>query len=337
MSDADADKMAAEATTDRCWVGFDLGGTKMLAKVYDSDFKELGSDRKKTKGNQGAEAGLERIADVIRGALKAAECEAKQLAGIGIGCPGPVDMVKGVVLAPPNLGWEEVNVRKFLEKEFDCPAAVLNDVDAGVYGEYRFGAGKKGRTVLGVFPGTGIGGGCIYDGQVLRGSGISCMEIGHIPVMPDGPLCGCGQRGCLEAVASRLAVASICARAVYRGEAPNLQKAAGTDLADIRSGTLADAIQAGDKVIEDILRHAAHHIGVALAGVIHTIAPDVIVLGGGLVEAMPDLYVKEVEQAASDRVMPAFRGTFKVVASKLGDNAAVLGAAAWAQKTIPSK
>lgn len=322
------------AETNRCWIGFDLGGTKMLAKVYDADFKELGSERKKTKGNQGAEAGLERICETIRDALKEAKREPDDLAGIGIGCPGPVDMKKGIVLDPPNLGWPEVNVRKHLEKEFGCPTAVLNDVDAGVYGEFRFGAAKKARTALGVFPGTGIGGGCIYDGAILHGAGISCVEIGHIPVLPDGPLCGCGQRGCLEAVASRLTVASIAARSVYRGEAPNLQKAVGTDLADIRSGALADAIKAGDTVIEDIIRHAAHHIGIALVGVIHVIAPDVIVLGGGLVEAMPDLYVSEVERAASNRVMPAFRDTFKVVVTKLGDDAGVLGAAAWVQKVI---
>lgn len=322
---------------ERCWIGFDLGGTKMLSKVYDDDFKELGSERKKTKGNLGAEVGLGRICDAIRKALLDAEREASDLSGIGIGCPGPVDMEKGIVLDPPNLGWEEVNVRKHLEKEFGCPTVVLNDVDAGVYGEYRFGAARKARTALGVFPGTGIGGGCIYDGAILHGAGISCVEIGHIPVMPDGPLCGCGQRGCLEAVASRLTVASIAARSVYRGEAPNLQAAIGTDLAEIRSGALADAVKAGDTVIEEIIRHAAHHIGTALVGVIHIIAPDVIVLGGGLVEAMPDLYVKEVADAASQRVMPAFRDTFKVVVTKLGDDAGVLGAAAWARKTICSE
>lgn len=325
------------AETDHYWLGFDLGGTKMLAKVYDDEFQEVGIERKKTKGNQGAEAGLTRVCDVIRGALEAAGIESSQLSGIGIGCPGPVDMEKGIVLDPPNLGWEEVNVKRRLEKEFPCPTIVLNDVDAGVYGEYRFGAARKARTALGVFPGTGIGGGCIYDGQILHGRGISCVEIGHIPVMPDGPLCGCGQRGCLEAVASRLTVASIAARSVFRGEAPHLQETAGTDLANIRSGTLAEAIKAGDKVIEQIIRHAAHHIGIALVGVIHLIAPDIIVLGGGLVEAMPDIYVSEVERAAEGRIMPAFRGTFKVVATKLGDDAGVLGAAAWARKLIANE
>ncbi len=315
------------------WVGFDLGGTKMLAKVYDTKFNPLGANRRKTKAQLGVKSGLERIVETVRAALDDAKVDASEIAGLGIGCPGPIDMEKGVVLDPPNLGWGEVQMRKHLEQEFGCPVAVANDVDAGMYGEYRFGSAKGVRTAVGVFPGTGIGGGCIYDGAILRGSRCSCMEIGHVPVVPDGPLCGCGQRGCLEAVASRLSVAASAARSAYRGEAPFLQKAAGTDLSDIRSSTLAEAIKAGDEVIEQIIRDAAAHIGTALAGVIHLISPDVVVLGGGLVEAMPKLFVRDVFAAAQDRVMVAYRGTFKVVATELGDDAGVLGAAAWAEKT----
>ncbi len=319
------------------WIGFDLGGTKMLAKVFDGSFKPIGSERKKTKAHQGMKAGLARIAETIRDALSDAGSDVSQIGGIGIGCPGPVDMENGVVLDPPNLGWGEVSVRKHLEREFDCPVVVVNDVDAGVYGEYCFGAARGTRTALGVFPGTGIGGGCIYDGAILRGRHSSCVEIGHVPVMPNGPLCGCGKRGCLEAVASRLAVAANAARSAYRGEAPALQKAAGTDLSEIRSSVLADSIKAGDASIEKIVKEAARQIGVAVAGVVHLMAPDIIILGGGLVEAMPDLFVKGVQSAAKDRVMPAFRGTFKVVATELGDDAGVLGAAAWAKKTVNGK
>jgi len=316
------------------WIGFDLGGKKMLSTVFDADLKPLGAERKKTKAHQGLKAGLSRISETIRDALGDAKCDLSRIAGIGIGCPGPVDMESGIVLDPPNLGWGEVPIRKHLEKEFDRPVVVLNDVDAGVYGEYRFGAAKGCRTALGVFPGTGIGGGCIYDGAILRGSRCSCVEIGHLPVLPNGPLCGCGQRGCLEAVASRLAVAASAARSAYRGNAPNLQKAAGTDLGQIRSTVLADAIEAGDEVIEKIVKDAARQIGVAVAGVVHLISPDVIILGGGLVEAMPELFVKGVHAAAEDRVMPAFRKSFTVVTSKLGDDAVVMGAAAWAKKVL---
>jgi len=183
--------------------------------------------------------------------------------------------------------------------------------------------------VLGVFPGTGIGGGCVYEGQIIHGSGSSCMEIGHVEVTPNGNFCGCGRRGCLETEASRLAISAEVAKAAYRGEAPALMELAGTDLREIRSGVLAKSIAAGDKVVEEILRKAALQIGVAVANVVHLICPDTVVLGGGLVEAMPDLFVKNVTRAARARVMPAYVDAFHVVAAELGDYATVLGAAAW--------
>lgn len=317
-----------------CWVGFDLGGTKMLAHVYDDEFETLGRERKKTKATSDAEDGLGRIVDTIDVALANAGVERSRLSGLGIGCPGPVDMDGGVLLEPPNLAWSHVPFRESLEEEFGCPVAVLNDVDAGVYAEYRYGAAQAARCAIGVFPGTGIGGGCVYNGEILRGKGSTCMEIGHIHVVPNGPLCGCGQRGCLEAVASRLAIAAQVAKAAHRGEAPHILEAAGTDLSDIRSGVLAAAIAAGDDVVKDIVREAARQIGIALAGVIHILAPDVVVLGGGLVEAMPELFIDQVSKSARKRVMSSFRDSFSVVPSALKDDAVALGAAAWARHVL---
>ena len=205
-----------------CWIGFDLGGTKMMALVYDASFRSIVRKRRKTKGHEGAEAGLARIMQTIDDALAEANLDRSAVRGIGLGSAGPLDLDEGVILDAPNLGWKDVKIKAALEKEFSCPAVILNDVDAGVYGEYRFGAGKSSRCLVGVFPGTGIGGGCVYDGKILRGRTNSCMEIGHIQVMPDGPLCGCGLHGCLESVASRLAIASAAAQAAYRGQAPHL-------------------------------------------------------------------------------------------------------------------
>lgn len=318
------------------WVGFDLGGTKMLAKIFDAQFKELGRERTKTKGHEGAEAGLARIVKTIRKALDEAEVDAKQVSGIGVGCPGPLDLGRGIIRSAPNLGWENVHLKDHLENVFGCPAVILNDVDAGVYGEYRFGAAQDTRTVVGVFPGTGIGGGCVYEGKILRGKNHSCMEIGHVQVAPEGPLCGCGRRGCLEAVASRLVIASRAAAAAYRGQAPHLLKNVGTDLSDIRSGALAASIAAGDEPVETIVREAARHIGRAVAGVVHLLGPDMVILGGGLVEAMTDLFVEEVREAAKQRVLSAYVDSFEVVAAKLGDDAGVMGAAAWAEFTCES-
>ena len=137
------------------WIGFDLGGTKMLACVYDSDFKQIGKARKKTKGREGMEAGLKRINNTIFEALEDAGIEASDVSGLGIGCPGPLDFQKRELRIAPNLGWENVPIAKSIEDKFKFPVAMANDVDAGVFGEYRFGAGRNARCVFGLFPGTG--------------------------------------------------------------------------------------------------------------------------------------------------------------------------------------
>jgi glucokinase len=318
-------------TRDRHWVGFDLGGTKMMAAALSGEFRVLGRRRRKTKGTDGAKSGVERIVQTIRDALDEAKVPADEVAGIGVGCPGNVDLERGVIIDSANLGWKNVPLREILQKEFGCPAVILNDVDAGVYGEFRFGAGKGARCVVGVFPGTGIGGGCVLEGQVLRGKTMSCFEIGHVEINPDGLPCGCGRWGCLETEASRLAISAQAAMAAFRGEAPHLLAAAGTDLSEIRSGMLAEAIRAGDKIIERIVDRAARKIGRAVGDVVNLLLPDVVVLGGGLVEAMPEIFVKGVEESARQRAAPPFAKTFKVAAAKLGDDAVVRGAAAWAE------
>lgn len=313
------------------WIGFDLGGTKMLAAVCNSKFEIVGHKRKNTKGHEGAEAGVERVKQTIHRALEEAELTIDRVAGIGIGVPGPLDLNLGVVLDTPNLNWKNIPIRALLEKEFDVPVTLVNDVDAGVYGESRLGAAQGARCVIGLFPGTGIGGGCVINGQIWRGERLSCFEVGHICVQPGGPICGCGHRGCLEAVASRLAISAAAAQAAYRGQAPNLQRIAGMDLANIRSGALAESIEQGDRIVEDIVREAARQLGNVAGTLVNLLAPDVILLGGGLVEALPKLFTEEVKQAAEAQAMPAYRKSFRVTVASLADYAAVKGAAAWAQ------
>ena len=318
----------------RFWLGFDLGGTKMMATVFDKDFNIVAYRRKKTKDGKGAKGLLTRIVETIEEALQAAHLSPRRLGGIGFGCPGWLDLDRGVILFAPNLGLRNVSLKKELTGEFGCPVVVANDVDAGTYGEYRFGAGQGVRCLLGVFPGTGIGGGLVYEGKLYRGRTGSCMEIGHIHMQPKGRLCGCGRRGCLETVASRLAIATQAAEAAYRGEAPHLFELAGSDMAAIRSGALAAAIKAGDRVIEQIVRHAAKDVGIAVGSVVNLLAPDAIVLGGGLVEAMPGLYVQEVRASIKKQAMRPYTKSLKVVVAKLGDDAVAMGAAALAADQV---
>jgi glucokinase len=306
----------------------------MMAAALSGELRILGRRRRKTKGAEGAKPGVERIVETIRDALEEGKVPADELAGIGVGCPGNVDLDKGTIVDSSNLGWRNVPLKEILQREFGCPAVIFNDVDAGVYGEYRFGAGKSARCLVGVFPGTGIGGGCVLEGQVIRGKSMSCFEIGHVQVSSNGLPCGCGRFGCLETEASRLAIAAQAAMAAYRGEAPHLLAQAGTDLSEIRSGMLSGAIKAGDTIIERIVRRAAGLIGRAVGDVVNLLAPDMIVLGGGLVEALPDIFVTGVEEAARQRAAPPFAKAFKVAAARLGDDAVVRGAAAWAEATF---
>ncbi|MEM9587374.1 MAG: ROK family protein [Planctomycetota bacterium] len=314
------------------WIGFDLGGTKMLSIAYDLHWKELGRRRRKTRGREGSDSGIERIGSTIERLINENELDPDRVAGIGIGCPGPIDLEKGRLLSTPNLGWDDVDVREFLQKRFGCPVVVMNDVDAGIFGECEFGAAKGARCAVGIFPGTGVGGGCVYEGRILTGAGISCMEIGHTRISSSNRASGIDMPGTLEAEASRLTIAAEAAKAAHRGDAPHLLKDAGTDLADIRSGALSDAIKHGDSAIKHLVEMASETIGLGVVNVVHMLAPDVIVLGGGLVEAMEDLIISTVRKTARSNVMSVYRDRFEVVAAKLGDDAGALGAAAWARK-----
>lgn len=313
------------------WMGFDLGGTKMFAVVLDAEFKVVGSCRKKTKGHEGMEAGLERINSVIAGALETAGIQASEVGGLGIGCPGPLDLEKGVIREAPNLGWVKAPVRKSIASRFGFDVAVGNDVDLGLYGEYKFGAARNARCAVGIFPGTGIGGGCVFKGELLTGANSTAMEIGHIPVSAESTLDRPGVPATLEGLASRLAISAQAAQAVFRGQAPNLAEIAGTDLANIRSAQLAKAIKAGDRVIAEIVETAARRLAAGVVTLVHLLAPDVVVLGGGLVEAMPELYLKAVTSETERLVLPSMKSVYRIVAAKLGDEAGVMGAAALAR------
>ena len=316
------------------WIGFDLGGTKMLAIAYDDQWNILGRRRRKTRGREGSDSGIARIGSTIERLLDENDLDGDQIRGIGIGCPGPIDLKRGRILTTPNLGWDDVEIGDYLKDKFECPVVVLNDVDAGLFGEYLFGAAKGSRCSVGIFPGTGVGGACVYEGNILQGDGISCMEIGHTRISSSSRSSGYELPGTLEAEASRLSIAAEAAKAAFRGDAPALLEEAGTDLSNIRSGALAASVEGGDKVVRRLVEEASESIGIGVVNVIHLLCPDTIVLGGGLVEAMEDVIVSVVAKTARKSVMDVYKDRFKVVAAKLGDDAGVKGAAAWARRQI---
>ncbi len=321
--------MAEETLKRKIWIGFDLGGTKMMAVVFDDKLKVLARKRRKTRGNEGEQVALDRLAETILQALEEAGVQPDEIAGIGAGVPGPLDLQRGVILEAPNLGWKNVALQEFLSKRFKCPAAICNDVDAGVFGEYSSGAGQGFRCVLGVFPGTGIGGGCVYEGKIFRGSKSSCMEVGYIQMATEGPAAGAGPVGTLEGLASRLAISAEAAKAVFRGQAPHLKELAGTDINKIRSSVLARSIEMGDEAIQVIVQRAAEQVGRGIGSLINILAPDVVILGGGLVEAMPKLYLEGVKEGIRRNALKSLAENVKLKVSELGDLAGAVGAAAW--------
>ncbi len=306
-------------------IGVDVGGTKILSIIVNSKYEIISRYRKKTKGWAKNSNPEKRIIETIEESIKGAGNP--KICGIGIGAPGPVDPKNGIVNNTPNLGWENFPVVDILSKHFSVPVVLDNDVNLGTYAEWLLGGNKDAKHVIGVFPGTGIGGGLIINRKIVHGASGGAGEIGHMTLQMDGPLCGCGKRGCLEALASRIAIAKEIMALILRGESPYLSDKIGTDISKLRSGVIADAIENGEKKVEDIVRRAAYLTGVAIANLINVLSPELVILGGGLVEALGKIYLEEIPKAVKEHAMPFLRKKVQIVKGKLGDDAVALGAA----------
>ena len=311
------------------WIGFDLGGTKMLAAVLDEDYQIIATAKKSTNGSDGVMKGKKKILSAINEAIAVSGFDPKGLQGIGIGCPGLVDPAKGVLLTAPNLGWNNVGLRKLLQTAFKVPVAVLNDVDAGTYGEFKQGAGVGARSLLAVFPVTGLGGGFVYDGKLVRGRSISCMELGNI-YLP-GSHIGSPEFGAviLEDLTSRLALAAAAGVACYRGQAPELDKKTHGGIREMKSKALAGSFKAGDESAMIMFRNSIRYLGMGVAIVVNLFAPDHITLGGGLVEELPGLYLNLLKEEIARYAMPELVKGIRYSIAKLGGNAVTIGSVAY--------
>lgn len=313
----------------RFWIGFDLGGTKMLACVLDEEYRVLATAKKSTNGSDGQIKGRKKMIQAIHDAITLAEVDPAGLQGIAVGCPGLVNPEKGILLNAPNLGWKNMGIAAILRTAFQKPVAVLNDVDAGTYGEYRLGAGKGARSLLGVFPGTGVGTGFVYDGRLVMGRSVSAMELGMVYV--PGTHLGSAEFGAviLEDMTSRLALASQTGVACYRGQLPELDKKTRGNLRDLRSKALASSFLAGDEATRIMFQNSIRYLAMGVAAVVNLLAPDQITLGGGLVEEMPDLYLKSLKEEVNRYALPPLTRGIKYTLARLGGNAVAVGGVAW--------
>lgn len=311
-------------------VGFDMGGTKMLASVLDDSYKELASEKIRTPVGAGDDETVDTIAKLIKEALSSADAEPSSVAAIGIAVPGPIDRPEGRVIMMPNVAMEDYPLRDRLQDKVGIPVVLENDVNAGTYGELVSGAAKGARHVIGIFPGTGVGGGIIIEGRLYRGRTGSAGEFGHMIVQAGGRRCGCGKLGCLEAVASKTAIAKDLVHLAMNGQADTVLEKAGTDIANIRSSVIKKAMEAGEKAVIEVVERAAWYLGLGLGSLVDIFDPDVVVVGGGLVEKLGKSYLKLVE--ASMRAHSMIDSDVSLVAASLGDDSVIIGAAALARE-----
>jgi glucokinase len=281
---------------------------------------------------------LAAIAACIEDAMETKGLTRSDVAAVGLGVPGPLDPDTGVVRTAPNLNWENVPVKEILESHLHLPVFIENDVNAGTVGEHRFGAGKGVDDLIGIFVGTGIGGGLICGGQLHQGFGKVAGEIGHMIIAVKGPKCGCGNRGCFEAMASRTAIVRDLTEAVMDGEDTMLSdKVSMKDLRRIRSSILADAYRRCDSLTVRVVKRAARYCGIGVASVLNLLNPEMIILGGGVVEAFGQKYVDLVAKAARKRTFEATFEGVRIVPAVLGDDAVLLGAASLALERATRK
>ena len=314
-------------------VGVDLGGTKIFAGIFDQSLECIGTAKVSTKPQRGVETVIERIERCIQDAVDEADLTMKQIAGVGIGAPGAVDFQTGNVIFAPNMeGWKDVPLKKELEKQLGVPVFVENDANIAVLGVHVAELKSKPRHVVGIFVGTGIGGGLIVNGEPYSGFNHTAGEIGHMVIDVNGPKCGCGNKGCFEAMASRTAIFQRIKAGIKEGEKTLLTEMLGDALEDLRSGDLRKAIRRGDKFVGKVIEQTAEYIGVGVANLVNILSPEVVVLGGGVIEALADEMLAIITKTAKEHAMPGTLKGVEIIASKLGDNAGITGAAVLARR-----
>lgn len=312
-------------------VGIDLGGTKVLAVLFDHRFRPIEKILERSRPELGLRRFSAKLTEAAQRLARRARRERITIRAVGAGCAGFVDAKRGVLVSCPNIPFiESFPIAERLAHATGLPALIGNDVQLGLYGEHRLGAARGARHAIGLFLGTGIGGAVIIDGRLHLGASGLAGEIGHYLLDALGPLSGSQRYGLLDDVVSRHAIAAQAAAMAAKQWAPHLFREAGANLLEIKAGMLARAIKRGDDKIEDLVRSRARIVGIVLANLVNFLSPDVVVLGGGLVEALGDIIVPEAQRAMRRHALPEIARGVKILPAKLGDLAVAAGAARWA-------
>jgi glucokinase len=316
----------------RKFIGCDLGGTNLRAGIVDPQSGQVSHPQSTlTLAREGHDAVMARMGALIEQTLEASGLTKDEIGGIGIGVPGVLDLERGLTLLLPNLPgtWPLIPLRDTISEYTGLPTTLLNDVRSITFGEWRFGAGQGVDTMACFAVGTGIGGGLVVNGQLHLGIGGTGGELGHQMIDFNGPPCGCGSRGCLEAYASGPAITAMGIKAVVQGCTTIIGELVEFDLNKITPKTIAQAASQGDEVAQKILEEAGFYIGIAAANVCVSIGPRKIVIAGG-VSRIGEPILAPIRRTIRERVRVMPVEQVEVIQAQLGDDAGVIGAALWA-------
>jgi glucokinase-like ROK family protein len=305
-------------------IGIDFGATHLSLLAADVSARILEEIETSIDIQDGPEACLAEADVRVRELLSRAGLDMQAVLAIGIGVPGPIVTEAGMVVAPPIMpGWDRFPIRDTLEEQWGVPVSVNNDAELGVLGEWASGAGRGERTLVYIKVGTGIGAGLLIDGQIYRGLTGSAGEIGHLTIDENGPLCACGNHGCLEAIAGGRAIALQAQQAVGKGQRTQLSTIKPAE--KITARDVAAAARRGDLLSQQILTRAGSHIGIAIAGLVNMFNPGMIIIGGGVAQT-GDILLEPMRQAVQRRSLPAATRVVRITTAMLGRRSSSMGA-----------
>ncbi len=317
--------------TQRMILGVDVGGTNVVVGTVPEDGSTVhGLRQVKTRVRNGADAVVHQIETLIGESLEATRRtvgDTFEVAGVGIGAPGPLDTTRGIVLLTPNLGWRDYPLRDRVSATVDLPATLDNDANCAIFGEWWRGAARGASHVIGLTIGTGIGGGIILDGQIYHGSSDIAAEFGHMTIDSTGRQCGCGNYGCLEAYASGTAIAARARESAEAGADTNLGQFVDGDLSSLSAAVVYEAASRGDELALEVIKDTARFLGAGVSNLINIFNPEVVVICGGVTAAGDRLFTPLRAEVRRRAFRPAVEGC-RIVAGDLVGTAGVFGAVA---------
>jgi len=314
--------------SDQCVAGIDIGGTKIALALAGTDGRVKEKTRFPTRVADGPRAILERVFSEIERMLEGC---GSRLAAVGVGCGGPLDRRRGLILSPPNLpGWDEFPIVALLREHFGVPVLLDNDANAAALGEHRHGAGQGLKHLVYMTISTGIGGGVIVSNKIIHGVYDGAGEVGHMTVLPDGPLCGCGARGCLEALCSGTAIARRARERLAAGEESFLSS---LDAAEVTAQAVALAAREGDALASKVWYDTIRHLSVGVGNIFHALAPEAVIIGGGVSTAGDQLF-EPLRGQVRARVLMLPPDRINILQASLGGDSGIHGAVILGQSAL---